>query len=140
MYYSGNIFYQLIIGGINKMRDYIKNAGYFFLSVILVLNIWSIALMCKQSKKINILQNQVSILQGINKQNEIYTNTKPQIITKEIMTPSELAQYLNIDIQEVYKSIIENQSSNAPYFKVGNEYRFSKQAIDEWLKAAKEVK
>ncbi|MDF2879813.1 MAG: Helix-turn-helix domain [Clostridiaceae bacterium] len=122
------------------MKDFIKDAGYLFLSIILILNTWSIALMFKQSEQINILKNQISILQGLNKQNETYTNTKLQIITKEIMTPSELAQYLNIDIQEVYKSIIENQSSNAPYFKVGDEYRFSKKAIDEWLKTAKQVK
>lgn len=122
------------------MKDFIKNAGYLFLSIILILNAWSIALLFKQSEQINILKNQISILQALDKQNETYTNTKSQIITKEIMTPSELAQYLNIDIQDVYKSIIENQSANAPYFKVGNEYRFSKQAIDEWLKTAKQIK
>jgi excisionase family DNA binding protein len=47
-----------------------------------------------------------------------------------IMTVSELANYLRLHEQTVYKMAKEGR---VPAYKVGNRWRFRKGVIDEWL-------
>ena len=57
----------------------------------------------------------------------------PAAKQKEVFTPSELAQYLNIEMSKIY-DMIDMKDSRLPYVNVDGEYRFGKEAIDEWMK------
>lgn len=48
-----------------------------------------------------------------------------------IMTVSELAKYLRLHEQTVYKMAKEGR---VPAYKVGNRWRFKKDTIDDWLR------
>jgi excisionase family DNA binding protein len=47
-----------------------------------------------------------------------------------IMTVSEVAKYLRLHDQTVYKMVKEGR---LPAYKVGNRWRFKKNSIDVWL-------
>ena len=49
---------------------------------------------------------------------------------KEVMTIGELAEYLQVHHQTVYKLVRENK---LPFYRVGKQYRFTKIAIDKTL-------
>lgn len=51
-----------------------------------------------------------------------------------IMTVNELAKYLRLHEQTVYRMAKEG---TLPSYKVGNRWRFDKPSIDTWLKAQK---
>lgn len=53
---------------------------------------------------------------------------------KEVMTPGDLAGYLKININEVYK-LINNPDFKIPFSEEGGFYRFKKEEIDEWVKS-----
>ena len=48
----------------------------------------------------------------------------------EVMTVEQLAQYLNVSVTTIYKLTNEGK---IPGTKVGNQWRFRKEKIDEWL-------
>lgn len=48
-----------------------------------------------------------------------------------IMTVNELAKYLRLHEQTVYKMAKEGR---VPAYKVGNRWRFKKDTIDSWLR------
>jgi len=48
----------------------------------------------------------------------------------EIMTVEELAKYLKTGVATIYKLA---QEGKIPATKVGNQWRFRKQKIDEWM-------
>lgn len=52
---------------------------------------------------------------------------------KEVFTPSELAVYLGVEMSKVY-DLIDASGVGLPYVCIDGEYRFGKEAIDEWLK------
>ena len=56
----------------------------------------------------------------------------------DVMAPTELAQYLDIELGQVY-DIIDNRESDIPYVYIDGAYRFSKDAIDEWLASRKNI-
>ena len=49
-----------------------------------------------------------------------------------VLTVDELSTYLRIHRSTVYRMI---RHRGIPFFRVGTDYRFSRQAIDEWRKA-----
>ncbi len=51
-------------------------------------------------------------------------------MTKEIMTIEELAEYLRTGVATIYKL---SQEGKIPASKVGNQWRFRKEKINEWL-------
>lgn len=51
-----------------------------------------------------------------------------------IMTVSELAKYLRLHEQTVYRMAKEG---SIPSYKVGNRWRFDKPSIDVWLRSQK---
>ncbi|MCY6958520.1 helix-turn-helix domain-containing protein [Clostridium brassicae] len=118
----------------NKTVKYIFCIG---LIVSITLNIFTINLLKKQSFKIATINDELNMI--VNSTNTIKNNIsntskagKSEKLN-DIMTPSELAEYLNIDIQQVYKSIIENPSSKFPSMNINGELRFSKKAINEYV-------
>ncbi|GAB4196926.1 MAG: helix-turn-helix domain-containing protein [Phycisphaeraceae bacterium] len=54
----------------------------------------------------------------------------------EIMTMDELAEYLKISKSTLYKLAVENK---LPGQKIGKRWRFHKDAIDDWVKAGRDV-
>jgi excisionase family DNA binding protein len=58
----------------------------------------------------------------------------------EIMTVKQLAEYLKLNFQTVYKKV---QKGEIPGSKIGRSWRFQKFVIDRWLteeKAATKIK
>ncbi|MCD6231458.1 helix-turn-helix domain-containing protein [Candidatus Aerophobetes bacterium] len=51
-------------------------------------------------------------------------------MANEIMTVEQLAKYLNVGVTTIYKLANEGK---IPGTKVGNQWRFRKEKIDEWL-------
>ena len=87
------------------------------------------------SSKLDQLEVQLARVQSsaVN-QNRIQSNT--EVKEKEVFTPSELAKYLNIKMSQVY-DMIDAPDIGLPYIYVDGEYRFGKEAIDDWLKRNK---
>ncbi|MFH1309516.1 MAG: helix-turn-helix domain-containing protein [Candidatus Omnitrophota bacterium] len=54
----------------------------------------------------------------------------------EIMTVKELAEYLKLNFQTVYKKV---QRGEIPGSKIGRGWRFQKAIIDRWLTEEKAV-
>ncbi len=57
-------------------------------------------------------------------------NPKPEILMKEILTPRETAEYLNVHVRTIYRLA---KSGDIPCRKVGGSWRFKKDALDQWL-------
>ncbi|MEW6041638.1 MAG: helix-turn-helix domain-containing protein, partial [Elusimicrobiota bacterium] len=51
-------------------------------------------------------------------------------MANEIMTVEQLAKYLNVGVTTIYKLANDGK---IPGTKVGNQWRFRKEKIDEWL-------
>jgi excisionase family DNA binding protein len=52
--------------------------------------------------------------------------------TGQVMTADELCGLLRIHKSTLYRLI---KKGNFPHFRIGTDYRFSREAIDEWRKA-----
>ena len=50
---------------------------------------------------------------------------------KDVMSIKELSEYLGIGKSKIYNLIRQNK---IPALKIGRQYRFSKDVIDNWLK------
>jgi excisionase family DNA binding protein len=49
---------------------------------------------------------------------------------ENLLTTSQVAEYLKVDKFTIYRLVTQK---NIPAFKVGNQWRFSKDMIDAWL-------
>lgn len=49
---------------------------------------------------------------------------------KEILTPREAAEYLNVHVRTIYRLA---KAGGIPGRKVGGSWRFVKEALDKWL-------
>ena len=54
------------------------------------------------------------------------------VISKEIMTAKEVAQYLSIHPLTVHKYAREGK---IPAFKIGTDWRFHKKYLEKWIQA-----
>lgn len=70
--------------------------------------------------------------------NTAYGSTKPEKKWNDVMAPTELAKYLDIELSQVY-DIIDDKESEIPYVFIEGAYRFSKDAIDKWLASRKTI-
>ena len=57
-------------------------------------------------------------------------------MANEIMTVKQLAEYLHLNYQTIYKKV---QRSEIPSSKIGRSWRFQKAIIDRWLTEEKAV-
>ncbi|WP_204076691.1 helix-turn-helix domain-containing protein [Planotetraspora phitsanulokensis] len=48
-----------------------------------------------------------------------------------LMTPEQLAEYLRVSPEWVYKNIYD-----LPFVRIGKSYRFPKGDVDEWLRSS----
>lgn len=118
----------------NKIPKHIIEIG---LVISILLNLIVIMILSNYSTKFNNIEYRLSMLSSsISTINNNVTNTKTpakEQTQSDIMTPTELSNYLKISIDKVYKSIIENPNSKFPLIKIDGEVRFSKTAIDEYM-------
>jgi len=61
----------------------------------------------------------------------------PDSSPNEIMSLSELAEYLKVSKSTLYKLV---QQGDLPGQKIGKQWRFHKKAVDEWLKKNPQAK
>lgn len=99
----------------------------------LTLNIATLGLLKNQSNRIDLIANITNDMytRRINTQNN--ANKVETVQTNDIMTPTELAEYLDIDIKEIYRLVIDNPDSEIPFLNISGEIRFSKNVIDEYM-------
>jgi excisionase family DNA binding protein len=84
------------------------------------------------SSKLDQLEAQSARAQSrVNTQNNVQSNAA--VNQKEVFTPLELAKYLNIPMDKVY-DMIDSPGVGLPYVCVDGEYRFGREAINDWLK------
>jgi excisionase family DNA binding protein len=54
-------------------------------------------------------------------------------MNKEILVAREVADILRVDVQRIY-SMIRDPDNDLPFILLGQrQYRFSKQAVEQWL-------
>jgi excisionase family DNA binding protein len=58
--------------------------------------------------------------------------TKTLVINSKVMTASELADYLKVHRSTIYRLLKNNR---LPAFRVGSDWRFNKDVIDQWRMA-----
>jgi excisionase family DNA binding protein len=51
-------------------------------------------------------------------------------MAEQLLTPDQVADYLNVDKFTVYRLLAQKQ---LPAFKVGNQWRFKREMIEAWL-------
>lgn len=49
---------------------------------------------------------------------------------EELLTTQQVAQYLNVDKFTIYRLVAKKQ---IPAFRVGNQWRFKKSILEQWL-------
>ena len=89
----------------------------------------------KMSNRLDQLEMQMVRVMS-NTYNQNISPREAEVKEKEIFTPTELAEYLNIKLDQVY-DMIDSPGVELPYVLVEGEYRFGKEAVDEWLKGSK---
>jgi len=57
-------------------------------------------------------------------------------MAEKLLTPQEVANFLNIDKFTVYQLLAQKQ---LPAFKVGNQWRFKRKMIEAWLRKNSDV-
>ena len=50
---------------------------------------------------------------------------------EQLLSVAQVAEYLNVDKFTIYRLVTDGQ---IPAFKVGNQWRFKKKLIEQWLK------
>lgn len=70
--------------------------------------------------------------------NVSYSHAIPEEKWNDVMAPTELAKYLDIELDQVY-DIIDDKESEIPYVLIEGAYRFSKDGIDKWLTSRKSI-
>lgn len=88
--------------------------------------------------EIQSLRDQVIHYGNQNQYSNNYNRYAQEEKWNEVMAPTELAQYLDIELNQVY-DIIENKESGIPYVYIDGAYRFSKDAINQWLASQKNI-
>lgn len=118
----------------NKIFKYSIGTVLF---ISLILNLAALITLSSYSVKFNDIENRITFLTNSinNMNNKAYNTSQPtkEQIQNYIMTPTELADYMKIDVQQIYKSIIDNPNSKFPRIKINGEIRFSKAVIDEYI-------
>lgn len=126
-----------------KLNKLTKVLFIIALVVSLTLNAAILLLLKNQSDRIDFIANLTNQINQKVSQNTVTIGdsdtSKVKDEAKDIMTPSELAEYLNVDFNDIYKLIIENPESDFPYIKLNGEVRFSKEAVLEYMREGNKI-
>lgn len=118
------------------MSKYLKYGLGILLTASLALNLITVYFLYTQYSRFNELEHKTDlIMSNTNTINNKISNDMLALKEqqKDIMTPTELANYLKVDIKLIYNSIIDNPDSKFPCIKMNGEIRFSKKAVDEYM-------
>lgn len=119
------------------MNKILKNILVIALALSITLNLISIMILGNYKIRFNIIEDRLNMLSGSigSIDSKVSNNIQPPKVEtqNDIMAPSELAAYLKIDIEKVYKLIINNPNSKFPQLKISGDVRFSKNAIDAYM-------
>lgn len=128
------------------MKDTTKNFLGFVMAGLTIINSVMLYSVMRQNSQLKQQYNQIymevrktsattkSIQNNRNNQSSQVINKT----AKDVMTPLELAEYLGIKMDKVY-DLVDNKDAKIPYINIDGEYKFSKTAIDEWLKTSRQV-
>jgi len=68
--------------------------------------------------------------------NNMYNNNANVVYTRNTYDLSTASSYLGIEESKLL-DIVNEKDSGIPYIKIGNDYIFSKSALDKWLETAR---
>lgn len=126
-----------------KLNKLTKALLIIALVVLMSLNAAALFLLKNQSERIDFIANLANQINQKVSQSTVTIETsdtsKVKEKAKDIMTPSELAEYLNVDFNDIYKLIIDNPESDFPYIKLNGEVRFSKEAVLEYMSEGNKI-
>lgn len=122
------------------MKNAVKYLGLLIVVLVLIVNSFMIKKLVEQNYRIeSALMNIVGRVNDISaNDNSIQTYQLQKPEPKEVMTPSELAKYLGINMDKVY-TMVQNKDTKIPYINIDGEYRFNRTAIEEWMKTSVEI-
>ena len=109
--------------------------------IVLILLLISVNKMNSLQVVYNELNSQMlmlqSTIQNIHRDSGFIPPQNPPKAAKEVMSPLELAEYLNIDMMLVYD--MTEKDLTMPYIEIDGEYRFNKAAIDKWMETRRTI-
>lgn len=111
----------------------------FLTLIVLIVVLISVFKLNNLQVRYNELNSQYYMLQSSiqnisNNQNSYQPQSQPKEV-KEVMSPLELAEYMDIEMMLVYDMI--ERDKTMPYIEINGEYRFSKAAIEKWMETRK---
>ena len=119
------------------MNKILKNMLVAALALSIILNLIALSILGNYKARFNIIEERLNMISNsISSIDSKVSNTiqpAKEEIQSDIMAPTELAEYLKIDIEKVYKLIIQNPNSKFPHLKIDGDVRFSKNAIDAYM-------
>ena len=125
------------------MSKILKHILVAALALSIILNLIAISILGNYKARFNIIEERLNMISNsIGSIDSKVSNTiqPPKEQTeKDIMAPTELAEYLKIDIEKVYKLIIDNPNSKFPQLKIDGDVRFSKNAIDDYISKGNKI-
>lgn len=121
------------------MNKAIKVILVMALVASLTLNIAILGLVKNQSDRIDLITNRTNDIYNITMNAQNHSNEVETDQSEDIMSPAELAEYLKVDIKELYRLVIDNPDSEIPFLKFNGEVRFSKNAIDEYISSGVKI-
>ena len=79
---------------------------------------------------------------GLNNINNTINNIMNADNSKDILTISEAADYLGISEDKLNKIIngSDGNKTGIPHTTIGNEYLFSRKALNEWVESSNEIR
>mgnify|MGYP000199733798 CR=1 FL=1 len=117
----------------------------FLTLIVLIVLLVSVNKINSLQVKYNELNSQYfmlqSSIQNLSSLTSHYNSNQPQSQikeVKEIMSPLDLAKYLDIEMMVVYE--MAEKDSTMPYIEINGEYRFNKEAIDKWMETRNIIK
>lgn len=139
IYFEFSIILLLVyfISKIDKCIDNSQNYKWItsMIAVILILNLgYQLSENLNDiSFKLSDISNSINSLSIVHNDDSDYNSNND---TPEKFDMTFASSYLNIEYDELVK-LVEDKNSNIPFIRIGNDYIFYKDALDNWLKVAK---
>lgn len=121
------------------MKFIIKNFLSLILLTLLLINVFMVRDLKVKHNELS-SQNSMLRLSVVDLTKRINSNNQQSVQVEkvdEVMTPTELAKYLKIEMSMVYE--LATSDKTMPYIIVNSEYRFNKAAIDKWMETQKSI-
>ncbi len=138
-YFEFSIILLLVyfISKIDKCIDNSQNYKWItsMIAVILILNLgYQLSENLNDiSFKLSDISNSINSLSIVHNDDSDYNSNND---TPEKFDMAFASSYLNVEYDELVK-LVEDKNSNIPFIRIGDDYIFYKDALDNWLKVAK---